>query len=124
MNRGFSLKTVAGALALVALFALSSLASSPTTVKTSQKRAADVLNAAVDAMGGEKALKSVKTIILDADAETYPRLQGVTPDAPYEHQKLHETVTYDLDNSKIAIDQTFKSAAFDGANRFVVINGE
>jgi len=117
-------KIFAGAVATVALFALSATAGPPTTVKTSQKRANDVLNAAVDAMGGAKALAAVKTVILDADAETYPRLQTPTPDPPYEHQKLHELVTYDLENSKISIDQTFHSAAFDGANRFVVINGE
>jgi len=83
-----------------------------------------VLNAAVDAMGGAKALTAVKTIILDTDAETYPRLQAPTPDPPYEHQKLHELVTYDLENSKLAVDQTFHSDGFEGANRFVIVNGE
>jgi glyoxylase-like metal-dependent hydrolase (beta-lactamase superfamily II) len=117
-------RTLAGAVAIIALFALSSIASPPTTVKQSQKRALDVLNAAVDAMGGAKALSGVKTIILDTDAELYPRLQTPTPEPPFEHQKLHELVSYDLENSKLAVDQTFHSGGFEGANRFVIVNGE
>jgi glyoxylase-like metal-dependent hydrolase (beta-lactamase superfamily II) len=114
----------AGAVATVVLFALSSIASPPTAVKSSEKRANDVLNAAVDAMGGAKALSSVKTIILDTDAELYPRLQTPTPEPPFEHQKLHELVTYDLENSKLAVNQAFHSGGFEGANRFVIVNSE
>src|ERR1700761_8858838 len=124
-TRLFSLRPFSGAASLVPLFALSSIANSPsTTVKTSEKRANDVLNAYVDAMGGSKALAYVKTIVLDTDAELYPRLQTPTPEPPYEHQKLHELVTYDLENSKLAVDQTFHSGGFEGANRFVILNGE
>jgi glyoxylase-like metal-dependent hydrolase (beta-lactamase superfamily II) len=123
MKRGMT-RVVAGSIAVVVVLAISSFAGTADTVKQSQKRAADVLNAAVEAMGGAKALGEVKTIILDTDAELYPRLQTPTPEPPFEHQKMHEVVTYDLANSKLAVEQTFKSAGFENNGRSVIVNGE
>ena len=118
--RTIMLVTVLAAVATLPAFA----SQTQDVVKVSHAKAKQVFESAVDAMGGADALRSVETIILESEADLYPRLQTPTPDGPHEGFKLKETVVYDMKQNRLAIDSKNTGGGFSNHNKTIIANGE
>ena len=94
-----------------------------TFVERSQTQARAVLDRAVDAMGGEDALRAVKAVRLRLSGENWTRLQMPTPTPPFEGGTQDETLMLDLENNVLVRDQKTSGAGFEGHNTVVIQAG-
>ena len=112
-------------LSLFLVAAMGMAAENPETLtERSQARAREVLDAAVEAIGGAEALQSIDTVKLELSGDTWNRLQMTTPDAPFESGKFHETLLFDLKNNRLLLHQRTSGAGFQGDNTIVLKAGE
>jgi glyoxylase-like metal-dependent hydrolase (beta-lactamase superfamily II) len=95
-----------------------------TLTERSQARAGEVLDAAVEAIGGAEALESIDTLRLELSGDTWNRLQMTTPEAPFEAGKFHETMLFDLKNNRLLLHQRGSGAGFENDNTIVLRAGE
>lgn len=112
-------------LSLMLLGALTAAADNPETLtERSQARARAVLDTAVEAIGGAEALQSIETVRLQLDGQTWPRLQMPTADPPFESGTFHETLSFDLKNNRLRLEQRANGAGFEGNNTVILAGGE
>src|SRR5262245_9718264 len=95
-----------------------------TLAERSQSAARAVLDRAVEAIGGAAALRDIKSVRLRLEGETWPRLQMTTPVAPFEAGKLQETLTLDLANARMMLEQEGSGAGFENHNTIVISSGQ
>ena len=94
-------------LAFLVLVSTSSIAAenTETSVERSQAQARTILDRAVDAMGGEEALREVKAVRLRLSGANWPRLQMPTASPPFEPGMQDETLLLDLENNLLVREQ-------------------
>jgi glyoxylase-like metal-dependent hydrolase (beta-lactamase superfamily II) len=96
-----------------------------TAQERSQERARQIINAAVDALGGAESLRKLENVVFTNTAETWGRLQMPTVSGPHKAGTLKEYVVVDLKNDRlIAETQGAGPAGFDFSNKIVVKGGE
>ncbi len=95
-----------------------------TLTERSQTRARAVLDRAVEAIGGADALQNIRTLRLQLEGDTWPRLQMTTPEPPFEPGTFRETLTFDLENNRLVLEQRNTGAGFEGHNTIVLKAGE
>lgn len=95
-----------------------------TLAERSQSRARAVLDRAVDALGGERALREIEVVRLQLDGELYPRLQMTTPAPPYVAGTQQETLLVDLKNNRLFLEQKNTGAGFEQHATTVIGGGE
>jgi glyoxylase-like metal-dependent hydrolase (beta-lactamase superfamily II) len=116
------MKLLIASLVVVALAAPLAADIPDTAVKRSQERAKQVLNAAVDAIGGAAAVNGVRVVSFKLAGDSLPRHQNPNAQAPFAPASYHEEVAFDLAQNRLAVTVTNKGAGFRGSNR-IVING-
>ena len=84
-----------------------------TLTERSQSKAREVLDAAVEAIGGAEALQAIHTVKLQLEGKTWPRLQMTTPQPPYEPGSFRESLLFDLRNNKLRLEQWNSGAGFE-----------
>lgn len=94
-----------------------------TFVERSQTQARAVLDRSVTAMGGEEALRAIKSLRLRLSGENWPRLQMPTTTPPFEGGTQDETLVLDLENNVMVREQRVSGAGFDGDNTVVIQGG-
>lgn len=103
-------------------------AAAPVNVETlterSQSRARAVLQRAVDALGGERALREIEVVRLQLDGEIYPRLQMPTPAPPYTPGTQRETLLVDLAKNRLFLEQKTTGAGFEQHATTVISGGQ
>lgn len=112
---------------VVLMFAasLAMAAENPETLaERSQARAREVLDVAVEAIGGAEALLAIETVRLQLQGETWPRLQMTTAEPPFESAKFEESLLFDLKNNRLLLEQRNQGAGFEGHNKTVISGGE
>ena len=103
------------ALLLVATAAVA--ADNPETLaERSQSKAREVLDSAVEAIGGAEALQSIQSVRLRLEGKTWPRLQMTTPDEPFEPGSFRESLLLDLETNRLRLEQWNSGAGFEGHN--------
>ena len=95
-----------------------------TLTERSQAQARRVLDAAVAAIGGAEALRSIETMKLQLEGETWPRLQMPTPGPPFEAGSFRESLVFDLKDNRLHLEQRVSGAGFEGHNTVVIKSGE
>lgn len=95
-----------------------------TLTERSQARARVVLDRAVQALGGEDALRAIKVVRMTLSGQTWPRLQMPTAAPPYEPGTLNETLLVDFENNRMRLEQQASGAGFEGHNTIVISGGE
>src|SRR5262245_26746152 len=96
-----------------------------TEQKRSQKHARQIVDAAVQALGGAESLQNLENVVFNNTAETYGRLQMPTWKEPFTPGTLKESVLVDLKNDRLMAETEGKGpAGFDFNNRVVVKGGE
>lgn len=116
------MKLLITSLAMVALTAPLAADNPDTAVKRSHERARQVLDAAVDAIGGRAAVDGVRVVRFKLAGESIPRLQNPNAQPPFTPASYQEEVAFDLAQNRLAVTVTNKGGGFRGNNR-VVING-
>ncbi len=112
---------LAVALALV----LPAAAENPeTAVEVSQARARQVVDAAIEAIGGRKALLAVENISYTMSGPTTPRFQTTSVDPPYKNGFFEEKGLLDIKSNRIRADQRGDGAGFKFQARVLVGGGE
>jgi glyoxylase-like metal-dependent hydrolase (beta-lactamase superfamily II) len=112
-------------LSLMLFASLAVAADNPETlVERSQTRARAVIDNSVEAIGGADALRSIETVNLRLDGETWPRLQMPTAEPPFESGTFHENLTFDLKNNRLRLEQRAVGAGFEGDNTVILAGGE
>lgn len=113
-------------IALVLVFATLGFAENVETAQErSQKHARQIVDAAVQALGGAEALNNLENVVFNNTAETYGRLQMPTWKGPFTPGTLRESVMVDLKSDRLMADTEGKGpAGFDFHNRVVVKSGE
>ncbi|HEX6177798.1 MAG TPA: MBL fold metallo-hydrolase [Thermoanaerobaculia bacterium] len=91
-----------------------------TLAERSQSKGRDVIDAAVEAIGGADALQSIKSVRLQLEGKTWPRLQMTTPEAPFEPGYFRESLLFDLGNNKLRLEQQNRGGGFEGHNVIVL----
>ena len=104
--------------------AAAAAATAGTLTEQSQVRARKIVDAAVAAIGGAPALRSIEVVRLDLQGETFPRLQMTTPDPPFEPGHFHETLLLDLKRNRLLLEQKTSGAGFDGDLTVAIAGGE
>jgi glyoxylase-like metal-dependent hydrolase (beta-lactamase superfamily II) len=94
-----------------------------TAVERSHERAKQVLDAAVEAIGGRAAVEGVKGVRLTLRGESWPRFQNVNAEAPFAATSYEEETVLDLTLNRMAVVQKNKGAGFRGHGRIVVTDG-
>lgn len=95
-----------------------------TLVERSQADARAVLDRAVEAIGGADALRSIESVRLRLEGETWPRLQMTTASPPFEAGTLRETLLLDLENERLLLEQNGDGFGFENHNTVVIESGE
>jgi glyoxylase-like metal-dependent hydrolase (beta-lactamase superfamily II) len=95
-----------------------------TLVERSQADARAVLDRAVEAIGGADALRSIESVRLRLEGETWPRLQMTTASPPFEAGTLRETLLLDLENERLLLEQNGDGFGFENHNTIVIESGE
>ena len=104
---------------------LAAAAENPETLtERSQTRAREVLDSAVQAIGGAEALQGIATVRLQLRGETWPRLQMPTAEPPFESGTFEESLLLDLGNNRLLLEQRANGAGFEGHNTIVLKSGE
>ena len=83
-----------------------------------------MIDAAVAAIGGAEALRSIDTMKLQLEGETWPRLQMPTPTPPFEAGSFYESLVFDLKDNRLYLEQRVSGAGFDGHNTVIIKSGE
>lgn len=113
------------AFVLLLATATAAAADNPETLaERSQARAREVLDRAVQALGGEEALRAIKVVRLTLEGETTPRLQMPTAAPPFEVGTLRETLLVDFENGRLRLEQHASGAGFENHNTIVIAGGE
>src|SRR5262249_44930359 len=109
---------------MVLVSAVAAAAPNPETLsKRSEARARNVLDAAVQAIGGAEALQAIESVRLELEGETMTRLQMPTPEPPCPPGKLSETLVLDLAKNRLFLEQKTAGAGFEGHNIVVLKDG-
>ena len=112
-------------LPLMLLATLAVAADNPETlVERSQTHARAVIDNAVEAIGGADALRSIETVTLRLDGDTWTRLQMPTAEPPFEAGTFHEALTFDLKNNRLRLEQRAVGNGFEGDNTVILAGGE
>ena len=107
------------ALMLVSTFAVA--AENPETLtERSQARARQVLDAAVDAIGGADALQAIESVRLELRGDLYPRMQMTTPEGPFQASEFQEKLLFDLKNNRVSLEQNNNGNGFEARNRIIL----
>ncbi|HVT45134.1 MAG TPA: MBL fold metallo-hydrolase [Thermoanaerobaculia bacterium] len=110
---------------LILVATLAVAADNPKTLtERSQARARAILDRSVEAIGGAEALQQIETVTMQLEGETWPRLQMTTPEPPFESGTFHESLTFDLKNNRILLEQRNRGNGFEGHNTIVLGSGE
>ncbi|MCI0351422.1 MAG: MBL fold metallo-hydrolase, partial [Acidobacteriales bacterium] len=111
---------------VVLTFATLALAENVETAQErSQQRARQIVDAAVEALGGADSLRNLENVVFNNTAETWGRLQMPTWKGPHTPGTLQESVIVDLKNDRLVAETDGKGAAgFDFSNRVAVKGGE
>ncbi len=113
------------ALAFALVIVLPVLADNPeTAVEVSQARARQVLDAAIEAIGGRKALEAVENISYTMSGPTTPRFQTPSAEPPYQNGFFEEKAVLDVKGGRIRADQRGDGAGFKFQGRVLVGGGE
>ncbi len=113
------------ALALALALVLPAAADNPeTAAEVSQARAHQVLDAAIEAMGGRKALLAIENTSYTMSGPTTPRFQTTSVDPPYKNGFFEEKVILDVKGGRIRSDQRGHGAGFKFQGRVLVGGGE
>ncbi len=107
-------------LAAVALAAPLAADNPETTVERSHERAQQVLNAAVEAIGGRAAVEGVKSVRITLRGESWPRYQNVNAEPPYTPGSYEEETVFDLEKNRMSVEQKNRGAGFRGHARIVL----
>jgi glyoxylase-like metal-dependent hydrolase (beta-lactamase superfamily II) len=91
-----------------------------TAVERSHERAKQVLDAAVEAIGGRAAVEGVKGVRFTLRGESWPRFQNVNAEPPYTPGSYEEETVLDLTQNRMSVEQKNKGAGFRGHSRIVV----
>lgn len=91
-----------------------------TAVERSHERAKQVLDAAVEAIGGRAAVEGVKGVRLTLRGESWPRFQNVNAEPPFTPASYEEETVIDLVMNRMAVEQKNKGAGFRGHGRIVL----
>ena len=116
------MKLLITSLVVVALAAPLGADNPDTAVKRSHERARQVLNAAVDAIGGPAAVNGVRVVRFKLAGDSIPRHQNPNAQPPFTPASYQEEVAFDLAQNRLAVTVTNKGGGFRGSNR-IVING-
>jgi glyoxylase-like metal-dependent hydrolase (beta-lactamase superfamily II) len=116
------MKPLITSLVAVALAAPLAADNPDTAVKRSHERATQVLDAAVDAIGGRAAVNGVRVVRFKLAGESIPRLQNPNAQPPFTPASYQEEVAFDLAQNRLAVTVTNQGGGFRGNNR-VVIDG-
>lgn len=116
------MKLLLPSLVVVALAAPLADENPDTAVKRSHQRAKQVLDAAVDAIGGRDAVNGVRVVRFKLQGESFPRLQNPNAQPPFTPAAYLEEVAFDLVQNRLDVTLTNKGGGFRGNNR-IVING-
>jgi glyoxylase-like metal-dependent hydrolase (beta-lactamase superfamily II) len=95
-----------------------------TTVERSHERARQVLEAALEAIGGRAAVQDVKAVRIRMDGQSTPRHQNPTAEPPYAPGTYHEETVLDLAGNRMAVIQKTSGSGFRGHARIVVDGNE
>src|SRR5262245_29461529 len=87
----------------------------PTTTERAHAKALEVVNASVQAYGGEEVLRDIKNVTIKATSTQSPRLQMTTVSGG-QPGTLDETVVLDLDKGRMRVEQKGKGQGFEGWN--------
>lgn len=113
------------ALALAIGFVLPAAADNPeTAVEVSQARARQALDAAIEAIGGRKALEAVENISYTISGPTTPRFQTTSAEPPYKNGFFEEKGLLDIKGNRIRAEQRGDGAGFPFQGRVLVAKGE
>jgi glyoxylase-like metal-dependent hydrolase (beta-lactamase superfamily II) len=91
-----------------------------TAVKRSQARAKQVLDAAVEAMGGAASVNGVRVVRLKLAGESFPRLQNPNAQPPFAPVAYQEDASLDVVQNRLDVTVTNKGGGFRGSNRVVI----
>jgi glyoxylase-like metal-dependent hydrolase (beta-lactamase superfamily II) len=94
-----------------------------TAVERSHERATQVLDAAVDAIGGRAAVEGVKGVRFTLRGESWPRFQNVNAGPPFTAGSYEEETALDLALNRMAVEQKNRGAGFRGHSRIVLTDG-
>lgn len=94
-----------------------------TAVERSHERARQVLEAALEAIGGRAAVQDVNGVRIRMDGQSLPRHQNPTAEPPYAPGSYHEETVLDLAKNRMAVMQKTTGAGFRGDAR-IVVNGD
>lgn len=84
-------------------------ASPPLTLESYQ-RARQVLDAAIEAMGGMERIDSIETLEIEAEGETILRNQSPQPEPPFATTPLWDHWAFDLEEGWVYDDRTYSNA--------------
>ncbi len=100
-------------LTLTLLFALPTLAENPeSATEISQDRARKVLDSALEAIGGRKALGAMENLSWKLSGTNAFRFQATTVDPPYKQGTFEEKALLDIKGNRILADQSGDGAGF------------
>lgn len=111
-------------LSLLLVASIAAAENPETLTERSQTRAREVLDAAVQAIGGADALREIETVRLQLRGETWPRLQMPTSEPPFESGAFEETLLLDLAKNRLLLETKANGAGFEGHNTIVLKSGE
>jgi hypothetical protein len=94
-----------------------------TLVERSQAAARAVLDRAVEAIGGEEALRNIESVRLQLEGDTWPRLQMPTPQPPFEGGSMRESLLIDFKGNRLRLEQNAHGAGFENHNTIVITPG-
>ncbi len=113
------------ALALALALVLPAAADNPeTAAEVSQARARQVLDAAIDAIGGRKALLAIENTSYTMSGPTTPRFQTTSAEPPYKTGFFEENAVLDVKGGRIRADQRGDGQGFKFQGRVLVGGGE
>jgi glyoxylase-like metal-dependent hydrolase (beta-lactamase superfamily II) len=95
-----------------------------TLAERSQASARAVLDRAVGAIGGEEALRSIESVRLQLEGDTWPRLQMPTPEPPFTGGFMRETLLIDFKNNRLRLEQQTHGGGFENHNSIIITAGE
>ena len=117
------MKRLITSLAVLALAVPLAAENPNTAVKRSQERAKQILDAAVDAIGGADAVNAVRVVRFTLAGESLPRLQNPSAQPPFTPAAYQEQVAFDLAQNRLEVTVTNKGGGFRGKNRIVIDGG-
>jgi glyoxylase-like metal-dependent hydrolase (beta-lactamase superfamily II) len=111
-------------LATILMGAVWVTADAATLTVDSHARARQVLDRAVNALGGAESLRAIDAMRLELEGEFLPRLQMPTPAPPFDAGYFKESLLFDLKNNRLRLEQRNKGAGFEGHATVIIKAGE